>query len=235
MEIITNNFIKEIELYINDFCLLQNYEKEISHYVYQEKINDSNFNKLKNQETYYDKLYEGYQRSESFLASEKRIKLLCDEFISQMNHYSKQYQEKNEERGNKMNQLLIEMERNEKEIKKNNFDPSYVKSSYTDYMIKTKLFIENQKRKEEEEMKQKIIEEKRRKIMEENEKLKHQQEEFKKEEEEKKRKIMEENEKKKKEKEQKKLEKEKEKLKKKEMKGKKQHEKERNKKDIKVS
>ena len=63
MEELTKKLIKEIQTISKTIKEYQEYEDEFKEYKYLENINDNPKNKLKKQETYFEKLQESYLRS----------------------------------------------------------------------------------------------------------------------------------------------------------------------------
>ena len=116
MEELTKKLIKEIQTISKNIIDYQEYEDEIKEYKYSENINDNLKNKLKKQETYFEKLRESYLRSCLVLDGENEIKKLIEEFQNQIEKYSMECKNKKEDVGNKFgysikkgNPLLIKV------------------------------------------------------------------------------------------------------------------------------
>ena len=80
MEELTKKLIQEIQNISKNIIDYQEYEDNFKKYKYTENINDNSKNKLKKQETYFEKLQESYLRSCLVVDSQNEIKKLMDEF-----------------------------------------------------------------------------------------------------------------------------------------------------------
>ena len=125
MEELTKKLIKEIQNISKNISYYQEYEDEFKQYKYTENINDNPKNKLKKQETYFEKLRESYLRSCLVVDGQNEIKKYIDEFNFRMEAYVLECKNRKEKVGNKINDVIEEMKKNEKEVKGNKYNKDY--------------------------------------------------------------------------------------------------------------
>ena len=118
---------------------------------------------LKKKETVFDQVHEKYMKCVKTLESENVLTSLIDDFIKNSEDYFYEQNNRKEEMGNKLNDILDEAKEIEMETKANSFSHMYEKLNYNEMKIETEKYktikeVQEQKRKED-EMRIKITEE----------------------------------------------------------------------------
>ena len=132
----------DVNTLLNNFNLIEN-------------ENESTEKKLQKEETYFDKLFELYSRSNLVIECENELKQFISVLQKLTDNFFNDFKEKRENISIQMNDLVIKMKQNEKCLKEKNFIEEYEKENYDDFICKTE-----KERKEFEQQKQKEIKEK---------------------------------------------------------------------------
>ena len=133
LEDIANKLTKQIKLIsenIHDFQEMDNIQQEPSMESYKHL---SKLQQLQIQETYFDQLYETYCRSEKILESEKEFKQLLEEFQFRTEVYFMECQNKKGMIQQKLNDLMKQMETNERRVKGFRYTNEYIKQNVKPY------------------------------------------------------------------------------------------------------
>ena len=138
------------------------------HYTQNEYQNEkiNKLNKIKNQETYFDKLYETYSRCLLVCQQEQMFRKMYEEFLYRIDTYFVECRNKKEQIGDELNKLLDEMKESEKEIQKDCFTEDIEEMNFNLYYAETvayKMKKENEKRMKEIELLKKTQDEQKEK------------------------------------------------------------------------
>ena len=114
MNDIVNNLTNEIRILADVVDEFNYHEEKMKGVKYSENLSEPIETRLKKQETYYDKLYETYWRTNMVVESETKMKKEFDDFMKLIGNDIEKCKQLNEEIGNKLNNMLNEMKPKEK-------------------------------------------------------------------------------------------------------------------------
>ena len=161
-ENITNRILDRINFLssnIQEYLFCKTSFNNIYHIEEETKTKEK---QLQHQETYFDKLYEVYQRTKIVIDCEETFKQLFEEFNRLTNGYFVECKEQRIVVGNKMKKLLKEMKENEKIVRKEKQIETteiYQQRFYDDFIIEIEKEVKENKENERMENEEKEKEE----------------------------------------------------------------------------
>ena len=126
---------------------------------FEDNLNDSNEKRLKNQETWYDQMYEQFKRTEKLFKMGKKLKKNVKKYFKLIDEMTNEWKSNKEQIGNNLNDFLVnKIDKLEKEVKKEKRNENYEEITLDNYVVKTekwKIIQEEETRRKEEERLQK--------------------------------------------------------------------------------
>ena len=152
---LSNKLIQKIGTFTETFIQLISYENSTTELTYIENPNDTKLKQLKDEETYYDKLFETYKRCKIVSENGQELEKLIETFLKNVSNEILRCTEKSEIIGNQLNETLENLKNKEKRVKgfKYNREADEMNNMY---LCETELLMKREKKKNKKELKKKI-------------------------------------------------------------------------------
>ena len=134
---LSKTLITEIQKFIQNIDYFD--DNDFKFEDFKDDPNDSKEMKLKKQETWYDQMYEKFQKAVKLIEGKDLFLKLMNEFQKRTEKLFNEYKQKNKMIGNKLDSFLLNnMMKTEKEVKKYEFTEGYQRMNYEEYLINKK-------------------------------------------------------------------------------------------------
>ena len=155
----TKKLVDKIEFLSTQIQHFYDVNSILNNINYVEKENEEKQTQLQNQETYFDRLYELFSRSNIIVNCENELNQFITALQKMTDNFFSDFKQKRDSIAVKMNEIVTKMKVNEKRLNEEKFTEEFEKQNFGEFVVQTETekkqmnqqkIIEEEKKKEEE-------------------------------------------------------------------------------------